>query len=154
MGEMWHWLIHFLFLIVFVLLAIDGLTLCWVRRVYQLAYKINYRLGGWIIFFDLDGLKKINDTLGHEQGDVILRRAAEIFISVSKGRCFRYGGDEFVILTFSQNREKGEKMLEKIKSKTQGIISFSYGLGKTEQEADKNMFQMKKKKKNKPENSI
>lgn len=53
-----------------------------------------------IIVCDIDGLKLINDTLGHSRGDVLLKEAADIL-----SRCFRtsdivarIGGDEFAIL--------------------------------------------------------
>ncbi|WP_166242597.1 sensor domain-containing diguanylate cyclase [Paenibacillus turpanensis] len=54
-----------------------------------------------LLFFDLDGFKRINDTLGHEAGDVLLQtvanRLAPVLAKVD-GLAARYGGDEFVIL--------------------------------------------------------
>ena len=73
--------------------------------------------GGALLFLDLDGFKKINDTLGHEAGDQILREASRRVSSclresdlvyrfseetaMGQGtieELFRFGGDEFVIL--------------------------------------------------------
>ncbi len=53
-----------------------------------------------VIFGDLNGLKKINDTEGHHYGDILIRTAAEILIKCSppKADVFRYGGDEFVVV--------------------------------------------------------
>ena len=49
---------------------------------------------------DVDGLKRINDTLGHAAGDVAIRTiAAALTEAVPKGACVtRHGGDEFAIL--------------------------------------------------------
>jgi diguanylate cyclase (GGDEF)-like protein/PAS domain S-box-containing protein len=61
--------------------------------------RISIRPAG-IILCDVDGLKLVNDTLGHSAGDALLRTAAGVI-----GRCFRsrdvvarIGGDEFAIL--------------------------------------------------------
>lgn len=58
------------------------------------------RQGGMVIFGDMDGLKTINDTYGHDAGDRAIKAEAEIL-----KKCFRasdivgrLGGDEFVIL--------------------------------------------------------
>lgn len=55
---------------------------------------------GAVLFVDLDGVKKINDTLGHEAGDELIRSTAErIQASTRKvDTPARLGGDEFVIL--------------------------------------------------------
>lgn len=53
-----------------------------------------------LCFFDLNGLKEINDELGHDQGDDALYDAAEVFRHVfrSSDIIARIGGDEFVVL--------------------------------------------------------
>lgn len=50
---------------------------------------------------DLDGLKAVNDTAGHEAGDELLRRAGQALASVAgpDDRLARYGGDEFTVLS-------------------------------------------------------
>ncbi len=54
----------------------------------------------YILFCDLDGFKKINDTLGHEAGDVMLKSiSSDLMILAEDGyRCYRHGGDEFVVV--------------------------------------------------------
>ena len=53
----------------------------------------------FIIFMDADGLKTINDTLGHEAGDLLIREIGAIIHknTTSEMLAMRYGGDEFVI---------------------------------------------------------
>ncbi|MCX7821949.1 MAG: GGDEF domain-containing protein [Syntrophobacterales bacterium] len=54
-----------------------------------------------ILFMDLDGFKEINDTLGHDVGDEVLREVASRLLGSIRQRdlCFRWGGDEFVIIS-------------------------------------------------------
>ena len=55
---------------------------------------------GMLAFVDLDRFKNINDTHGHEAGDLVLKRVAETLASVTRTTDYiaRLGGDEFVIL--------------------------------------------------------
>lgn len=60
-----------------------------------------------VLFLDLDGFKKINDTWGHDKGDLVLKRSAERMLKAvrSNDYCFRFGGDEFlIVLTEIQDR--------------------------------------------------
>lgn len=61
-----------------------------------------------VVFFDLDFFKKVNDTHGHECGDVILSTFAKILEKNTRDHDIvgRYGGEEFVaIVHFNLNRE-------------------------------------------------
>ena len=55
-----------------------------------------------IAFCDLDGLKQINDTHGHDAGDRAIRRAADALAAAARGRAgayvYRVGGDEFCVV--------------------------------------------------------
>ena len=53
-----------------------------------------------IVFLDLDGFKNVNDTLGHQAGDKVLRDTAGCLLSVVRDTdvVARFGGDEFLIL--------------------------------------------------------
>ena len=50
-------------------------------------------------FFDVDHFKQINDTLGHQYGDMLLKRIAETLEETKPehGYAYRFGGDEFVV---------------------------------------------------------
>lgn len=53
-----------------------------------------------VIFVDLDGLKSVNDRLGHEEGDRYIRMVADVMkqLPLADGFVFRFGGDELVIV--------------------------------------------------------
>lgn len=63
-----------------------------------------------ILFFDIDGFKKINDTYGHLYGDdCLVNTATLIRRSFGKsGLCYRYGGDEFCVV-MERNVDKIEE---------------------------------------------
>ena len=77
-----------------------------------------------IIFMDLDGLKMINDTYGHEEGDNLLRSFSEILIGVKRHGevVMRYGGDEFVIISLEATVKKAEDYVMSI---IQGMRQFN-----------------------------
>lgn len=54
----------------------------------------------YVLFFDIDGFKAINDNLGHDAGDEFLIKLGEFLTSIPllKGSIYRNGGDEFVAL--------------------------------------------------------
>ena len=52
-----------------------------------------------ILMADIDDFKSINDTYGHVRGDGVIRDYAEVITDVfKKGDCYRFGGDEFLII--------------------------------------------------------
>lgn len=51
-----------------------------------------------IIYMDLNGLKRANDTFGHDYGDKLIRRTAKIMQEIMGKDAYRIGGDEFVAI--------------------------------------------------------
>ena len=87
------------------LLAVDALTGVLSRYAYiqtSSDYSKEQYLPDWLAAFEanLNGLKGVNDTVGHEAGDELLRAAAGVLKDTvgESGKVFRTGGDEFVIL--------------------------------------------------------
>jgi diguanylate cyclase (GGDEF)-like protein len=65
---------------------------------------------GYIFILDLDGFKSINDTLGHEAGDQLLKQAAVRFSRAlpTGGQIARLGGDEFGVVAQLTEEEANE----------------------------------------------
>ena len=84
----------------------DALTGLYNRRGFFLLAEQQLKLARrnqspyYLLFADLDGLKKINDSLGHEKGDEVIVGAAQILKQTFRDADIvaRLGGDEFVIL--------------------------------------------------------
>lgn len=60
-----------------------------------------------VISFDLNNLKKINDTQGHAQGDIAIRTVVNAIEAVLEDGCYLYrtGGDEFAVLCFGVSEQ-------------------------------------------------
>lgn len=86
--------------------AFDSLTGLYNRVGFQIQadkYKIYAKNSGrslYISFIDIDGLKKVNDTYGHHEGDRLIKTIAECLKKASREEevCMRFGGDEFIVL--------------------------------------------------------
>jgi len=76
-----------------------------------------------VVVLDLNNLKKMNDTYGHEYGDMLIVDAAGI-IQKSFGRLsvYRIGGDEFSVILTDENYENYQKLLQKFKEE---IVRFN-----------------------------
>ncbi|WP_042273149.1 sensor domain-containing diguanylate cyclase/phosphohydrolase [[Clostridium] dakarense] len=86
------------------------------EKIEELVQSGKFPIG--IMIGDVNGLKIINDTIGHLEGDELLkaisRKLKEVFDE--KGFIFRWGGDEFVILIPSTSNGECDKLMEKMNS--------------------------------------
>lgn len=71
-----------------------------------------------IVFSDINGLKKANDTLGHKAGDHLIQAVASVLISIgSREHVFRIGGDEFLMIRPCQDEAGARALLQRIEEK-------------------------------------
>ena len=68
---------------------------------------------GYLLFFDLDGFKRVNDELGHKSGDELLEKIGNMLGDnpLTEGISYRHGGDEFVLLCYEESIERLQKTL-------------------------------------------
>lgn len=74
-----------------------------------------------LLMIDLNNLKSINDTCGHNTGDEYIRRTGQILKELEKRfsdiEVYRYAGDEFVMLCFDKTEETVSEIIQAIKDK-------------------------------------
>jgi diguanylate cyclase len=112
-----------------------------------------------VISIDLDGLKEINDTQGHQAGDVLLRRAALALREAIRQQDVpaRCGGDEFMILGVDCDELAAATLAERIGDvlemhQIEASIGYSLrdptiGLGAAVEDADQRMYDVKRSRK-------
>lgn len=71
---------------------------------------------GCLVFFDVDNLKRINDTNGHDAGDKALKLMGDILSEYSKDNalCCRLGGDEFLLFMKEVSRDDAQDRVRRI----------------------------------------
>lgn len=120
-----------------------------------------------VVIADLDELKPINDTYGHQMGDLLIREAAKCLMAYADKDMIvaRIGGDEFAIMMPNADVSKVESYIKKVKEKLLHIhgnlpissikMSIGYAHGKTSYgimnelltRADANMYREKNRNK-------
>lgn len=148
----------------------DGLTEVGNRTAYmENMERLEHKVDGGsccIVMFDINNLKELNDSLGHQYGDRLIKEAAEIIKRSFGvvGEVYRIGGDEFTALIVNRNPIKSYRQALKafndcieMANTDRGWdlpISIAHGIGYcetltkenlrvSEQEADANMYKNK-----------
>lgn len=96
-----------------------------------------------VVILDVDNFKSINDTLGHNVGDKVLKGLAKLVLSHLRETdfCGRWGGEEFIIVLTVTSLDNGVKVTEKIREKIYAHdfgdiqnVSCSFGIAECENE--------------------
>lgn len=79
----------------------DELTDLYNRHYLYNYFETNPNQGGVLFLIDLDGFKFVNDTFGHDEGDLVLkevaRRLKRLMEPIHDSKVYRLGGDEFLV---------------------------------------------------------
>ena len=107
----------------------DELTQIMNRRGFlnNIAEVFSKNLSGMIIYCDMDGLKTINDTYGHEFGDKAIIAQSKILLNSCSAVDIvaRFAGDEFVIAAINMDKEGFEKLKKSINNQCEYVNSNS-----------------------------
>ncbi|MCR4790581.1 MAG: transporter substrate-binding domain-containing protein [Treponemataceae bacterium] len=126
---------------------IDSMTELYNRRSYEeeLSKNTPYPKSSNFVYItmDLNGLKFVNDNLGHSAGDEYIKGAAECMrMAFKSNRVYRVGGDEFVSM-LNANEEQVENIMKQLNSIASGWkgrfideVSISYGASYAEKMPD------------------
>lgn len=105
----------------------DGLTGMFNHRYFH--EKLHELIGGdpldtlFLFIVDIDYFKVYNDTLGHQKGDVVLRKINEIFrTELDDESIFRYGGEEFAVLLTGADESRAREVAETIRRKVADFV--------------------------------
>lgn len=120
------------------LAEIDGMTGIYNKSKYLDMISGEYQKEEYIavIFWDINNLKKVNDTMGHENGDRLIKAVAESIqkLCTVNSKAFRIGGDEFVLIirggrekTIQRKLNDWKHALNKVSENVDMELSVSYG---------------------------
>lgn len=89
-----------------------GSKLAYEKKVGELTEKMEDGTARYaIVMVDLNGLKKLNDTYGHEKGDIAIRNVCDRVCAVfTRSQVYRFGGDEFVVVVEGEDYDSVESL--------------------------------------------
>lgn len=90
----------------------------------EMAYASRHKLPIGVVLMDIDNFKQVNDTYGHQSGDLVLAQLANTVIENKRAEDLfgRYGGDEFIILPRGEiNKESMQVHCERIRKAIAGF---------------------------------
>lgn len=77
----------------------------------------------WVSMIDIDHFKRINDQFGHLMGDEVLVRVTQALRMHCRDHdaLFRYGGEEFALISMSENRDACEALVERLRASVESV---------------------------------
>lgn len=88
------------------------------------------RKGFYLLMYDIDFFKKINDTMGHKWGDNVLKKVSEVAKLLRKKDegeiAVRYGGEEFIQVIKADNIKEARKRAEDLRTSISSLVFDGY----------------------------
>ena len=114
----------------------------------QLNVAAKHHIPLWLVLADLDHFKAVNDTYGHQSGDLVLKKFSEI-LKVNSRRsdiCGRMGGEEFVFVLTHATGSAARLVAERVRSQLEAteftfgnkrfVVTSSFGIAGSEEAPD------------------
>src|ERR1700690_251707 len=98
----------------------------WAER--QLAGAARHGFSFWVVMMDLDHFKSVNDTCGHDAGDAVLKKFAQILKTNTRSSniCSRFGGEEFLLVLTHAEKANVEVAIDRIREQLEAQ-AFQFG---------------------------
>lgn len=110
----------------------DALTGLYNKGKYLAMYESTYKKLDSIAIFNMDvnNLKKMNDTYGHEAGDKLLIKAADSIRKVTTADIhgYRMGGDEYLMIAANVTKEKADEILKRWEDELARLNTYDDGI--------------------------
>lgn len=128
----------------------DKLTGVYSRNIFE---EEKHLLGefSYVLLIDIDNFKQVNDTYGHDYGDIVLKSVASVIkADIRKNdKLYRYGGEEFILFLSNVNEQITKEIAERIRKKvfencdvtiTIGVASINHNIDESIKKADKALY--------------
>jgi two-component system, cell cycle response regulator len=124
----------------------------WAPR--QLSGAARHGFSFWAVMADLDKFKSVNDTYGHEAGDIILKRFAQVLRANCRAAdmCARIGGEEFLMVLSHTSQEGVMTLVERIRQQMESqrftfdskeiVVTASFGAAEYTRLQDQNLARL------------
>lgn len=107
---------------------------CYIKALKQISLRDLQTLG--VVYIDINGMKKLNDSFGHEYGDKVIQSVAELLKTHAGDNAYRVGGDEFVVLCVDVSKWEFQMLTEMLRQDFEEREDYDVSIGCTWKEGN------------------